>query len=162
MTLWYCGPLHLVEIADKANFDLSTLFRIVTDLEGRKLLQRANHKRRGRTYAVELSAAGVKIVRRLLPIALEHEQALLSSLSDGEQLILIELLIRLSQAVANNSRATQGPASHPVSAKGSQRSRATRHLHVQVEHPSAAGNHQFSRPRAVAAHKRKASTRRVR
>jgi DNA-binding MarR family transcriptional regulator len=162
MTLWYCGALHLVEIADRANFDLSTLFRIVADLESRKLLQRANHKRRGRTYAVGLSAAGIKIVRRLLPIALEHEQILLSGLSDGEQLMLIELLNRLSQTVANNSRTAQGAASHPISAKGSARSFAARHFRTQVDHPSAAGNDRVRHPRAMASRKTKAPTRRVR
>jgi DNA-binding MarR family transcriptional regulator len=162
MTLWYCGPLHLVEIADRANFDLSTLFRIVADLEGRKMLQRASHKRRGRTYAVELSAAAIKVIRRLLPIALEQEQALLSGLSAGEQLILIELLNRLSDTVATNGRAPQGPASRPTSAHEPNRSLATLHLRAQVDYPPSAGKGRFRHPQAVAVRKRKASTRRVR
>ena len=160
VTLWYCGAMHLVEIADKANFDLSTLFRIVEDLEARRLLQRTNRKRRGRTYAVELTPAGVKVVRHLLPLAREHELKLLSPLSDGERLLLIELLDRLAQAVASKNQVALEPISRSRRSGDANRAPA-RHFRLQVEDPLQ-GKDNSSRQRAAIARKRETSGRRVR
>jgi DNA-binding MarR family transcriptional regulator len=99
LILWQFGPLHLIEIANRANFDLSTLSRVVADLQERSLVRRALTRRRGRNFAVKLTRAGTNVVRSLLPIALDHEASVLAGLSPGERLLLIELLQRLAANV---------------------------------------------------------------
>jgi DNA-binding MarR family transcriptional regulator len=161
MALRYGGPLHLVEIADKANFDLSTLFRIVEDLEARKLLQRANHKRRGRTYAVELSPTGAKIVDRLLPIALDHEQKLLAALSDGERIILIEVLNRLWHAVSESVGTDRELGSRREGANDATVRPIRVHIRSQVDRTGTARQDRSIRRRAMMGREQKAPIRRV-
>jgi DNA-binding MarR family transcriptional regulator len=99
-TLWHTGPLKLVQLAAKANFDLSTLSRVVSELETRGLLARGA----GRGVSASLTPAGAALVETLLPLAHESEEKALSVLSPGERAILVELLHKLDRAVRGHPR----------------------------------------------------------
>jgi len=95
-TLWHTGPLRLIQLAEKGNFDISTLSRVISDLETRGFVRRAE-SRRGRRPSVELSPMGYACIESLLPAAVKLESKALAALSPGERLILVELLHKLDQ-----------------------------------------------------------------
>jgi DNA-binding MarR family transcriptional regulator len=95
-TLWNRGPLELSEIALLANFELSTLSRVVDGLEEQGLVARLPPGGgRGVRRRIKLSAQGRRTIRRLLPLAERCEQQLLAGLSAGEVAQLRHLLGRL-------------------------------------------------------------------
>ena len=64
--LWWHKSLYLVEIAELANFELSTLSRIIAELELRKLVRRSTNRRRGKSFAVELTSRRDTLGRALV------------------------------------------------------------------------------------------------
>lgn len=107
-TLWHTGPLKLAPLADKANFDLSTLSRVVSDLERRGLLRRANHGRSQRP-AIELTRKGAACVEALLPSSATLEKKMLAILSPGEAMLLVELLKKLNGQLGQMGFARPAP-----------------------------------------------------
>jgi DNA-binding MarR family transcriptional regulator len=94
-TLAYVGPQQMIELASLANFEISTLSRVVTGLERDRLLKRVDGEARNR--GVALTIRGAKLVERLRPIALKYEAAALSDFTPAERQTLIALLCRLHQ-----------------------------------------------------------------
>jgi DNA-binding MarR family transcriptional regulator len=96
-TLAHCGPRYMVELATLANFEISTLSRVVAGLERERLVKRVNGEVGARNRRVALTARGRKVVMKLSPIALRHEEAALKEFSVAEHKLLISLLGRLHQ-----------------------------------------------------------------
>jgi MarR family transcriptional regulator, organic hydroperoxide resistance regulator len=107
-TLSLCGPLGLSEIALLANFDLSTLSRVVDGLEADGLVVRLSAPGRGVRRRIQLAQRGRALVARLEPIAARHEQRLLRGLSHDERVQLTALLRRV-RANALEERTTTRP-----------------------------------------------------
>ena len=110
MTLWrvihslrHLGPTPLVQLAGFANFDISTLSRVVSDLETRGLVTRTKTSH-GRRPAAMLTNAGEACVQRLMPEVFGLEAELLEVLSAGERQLLIELLQKLDARIGNMAR----------------------------------------------------------
>jgi DNA-binding MarR family transcriptional regulator len=94
-TLAHVGPRYMVELASLANFEISTLSRVVAGLERQGLIKRVNGDVGARNRCIVLTARGEKIVKKLSPIVLKHESAALSGFSAGEHKKLISLLCKL-------------------------------------------------------------------
>jgi MarR family transcriptional regulator, organic hydroperoxide resistance regulator len=98
-TLAYVGSQQMVELAALANFEISTLSRVVAGLERDGLLKRVDGESRNRGIA--LTPRGAKLIERLSPIALKYEAAALSDFTPAERQQLIALLCRLHQNLEN-------------------------------------------------------------
>lgn len=94
-TLAHVGPRYLVELANLANFDISTLSRVVAGLEGARLIKRVNGDVGARNRRVTLTARGQKIVTAFTPTILEHEAAALKGFRSSERKQLVKLLNRM-------------------------------------------------------------------
>lgn len=94
-TLAHLGPCQMVELAALANFEISTLSRLVATLERERLVKRVNGETGARNRCIVLTARGKKIVAKLRPLALRHETAALSDFSAAEHKQLISLLCKL-------------------------------------------------------------------
>jgi DNA-binding MarR family transcriptional regulator len=102
-TLWHQGPLQLTDLANSANFDLSTLSRVVAGLEEDGLLQRLAPAARGQRRPVVLSAAGERLVESLAPLDTKLEGQLIANLSAHERAMLIQLLHKLDYNLSDES-----------------------------------------------------------
>ena len=94
-TLWHRGPLLLSEIAASANFDVSTLSRVIGGLEDGGLVKRLRATGPGQRRRVGLSRAGEKLIESLAPTDRLFEERLLSGLSATERALLITLLDKM-------------------------------------------------------------------
>ncbi len=94
-TLAHVGPRHMVELAALANFEISTLSRVVAGLERERLVKRINGEVGARNRRIALTARGRRVVEKLSPIALRHEAAALIDFSVAEHKQLIFLLRKL-------------------------------------------------------------------
>jgi DNA-binding MarR family transcriptional regulator len=90
----------------------SRLVALIDALESRGLLERRPHETDRRSYALHLTDAGSSTLQAISRIAREHQNALLTALSDDEQRQLADLLQRVA--------AQQGliPSVHPGYAGG--------------------------------------------
>jgi DNA-binding MarR family transcriptional regulator len=108
--LFDTGPLRLVELADKGNFELSTLSRAISNLEAKGLLTEVVGPRTGRRGAVQLTPEGRKLVRLMLPVVSFWEERALAGFTAGERELLIELLHRIRKNVAVPDESAAGVA----------------------------------------------------
>jgi DNA-binding MarR family transcriptional regulator len=92
-TLAHVGPRQMIELADLANFEISTLSRVVAALERNGLVKRIQGEARNR--GIKLTARGNKLVERLSPIAFKYEAAALGDFTPTEREQLVALLYRL-------------------------------------------------------------------
>lgn len=95
MTLWHHGALHLVQVARLSNFRISTLSRVVTRCEERGLVQRLENRGTNRTPKIDLTAKGRKLVADSLGIFVQREKAALEGLTEGQRVMLLEMLQRI-------------------------------------------------------------------
>lgn len=97
LALFHHGPLRISDVATLTIFELSTLSRVVADLEKKGLISRLKKHGKGRIRQISLAPKGEELVKRLLPIAQAHEASSTQGLSAGERALLIELLHRMRQ-----------------------------------------------------------------
>src|SRR5690606_8502574 len=88
---------QMVEIAEHANFEISTLSRAVADLEAKQYIERNEAEDSQRIKLISLAPRGEQIIQEMLPVALQQEAATLEVLSAGERLMLVELLNKLDR-----------------------------------------------------------------
>ena len=74
----------------------SRLVAIVDELESKNLLERRPHERDRRSYALHLTEKGKSTLQAIGKIAREHQQALLTALSEDEQAALADVLQRVA------------------------------------------------------------------
>jgi DNA-binding MarR family transcriptional regulator len=72
------------------------LVALVDELESKGLLERRPHESDRRSYALHLTEAGQSTLQAIGRIARDHQQALLSGLSEEEQRELAALLQRVA------------------------------------------------------------------
>ena len=75
--------------------DRSTVVSVIDRLEGRGLVRRAPHSTDGRSYALQLSALGLRRFAEALKRVYKHEQRVARRLSAVERRKLLELLRRI-------------------------------------------------------------------
>jgi len=104
------GSQRQIDIVDLTSIEASTLSRLVTRLVRMGLVMRTRSANSNREVAVELSAKGAALVGRLIPIALEYEQAAIAGLSREETLMLKRCLRRVYGNMKGRSATSAAPA----------------------------------------------------
>ncbi len=95
-TLWHRGPLFLTDVARQANFDLSTLSRVVQGLEASGWVRRLPESNgRGKSHGIELTVRGTQLVESLVAYDQELMAKLLRGFTRDERSTLMDLLKRM-------------------------------------------------------------------
>ncbi len=84
--------LTQAQLVERTGIDRSTLADIVARLLGRGLIQRRRAKNDARAYAIKLSAAGARALRRSQPAADATDSRLLAALNPSRRQDLLESL----------------------------------------------------------------------
>jgi DNA-binding MarR family transcriptional regulator len=87
-------------LSERTSIEVSTLSRVLDGLEGKKLVRRRRVAEDARAVHVELTAAGAKLTKRIIPLARRYEEVALAGLSKGEARALKALLVRLYDNMA--------------------------------------------------------------
>jgi MarR family transcriptional regulator, organic hydroperoxide resistance regulator len=103
------GSQRQIDIVDLTSIEASTLSRLVTRLARMDLVMRTRSANSNREVAVELSAKGAALVGRLIPIALQYEQAAIAGLSREETLMLKRCLRRVYGNMKGRSATSAAP-----------------------------------------------------
>lgn len=85
------------ELGTAVGIDRSTMVAVIDRLENRGWVVRAPSQTDRRSYALELSAEGERLVSELIPKVQEHERAMLGELTGEEQKTLAGLLRRIQR-----------------------------------------------------------------
>jgi DNA-binding MarR family transcriptional regulator len=92
--MWSCTAQH---IADTTRMHKTRVSRAIANLVKRDLIERASNADDRREMELRLTKSGRAMYTELVPLALERERALLSSLNDEELRSLNEALDRLEE-----------------------------------------------------------------
>jgi DNA-binding MarR family transcriptional regulator len=84
-------------VAERMLVSRATITGVLDSLERRDLARRAIHPDDGRMRQVEITPAGRRLVRRLVPAVHKFERDLMTALDDGELARLLGQLARLQQ-----------------------------------------------------------------
>ena len=87
--------LSIADLSAYAVVPHSTLSRLLTRLEGDKLVQRSGETPDGRTARLLITARGRKLYERILPLATGWRDEALVGFSAGEKQVLLGLLRRM-------------------------------------------------------------------
>ncbi|MGH7003718.1 MAG: MarR family winged helix-turn-helix transcriptional regulator, partial [Alphaproteobacteria bacterium] len=110
------GPQSLGVLAQRTSIHISTLSRLIGQMERMKLIRRRRVVGNGRTVEIGLLALGRARCRRFLPVALALERRMTKAFAEAELAPLRAALSRLYDAVAADSvsNATRGTKSNPM------------------------------------------------
>jgi DNA-binding MarR family transcriptional regulator len=86
------------ELAKRLRMHASRLVAFVDELEKKELLQRKSSAEDRRVYALYLTEKGTETLKLIGQVAREHQRALCAPLSDEEQILLADLLLRIAQS----------------------------------------------------------------
>jgi DNA-binding MarR family transcriptional regulator len=92
------GELSQQQLADRLDADKSHVVRLIDQLEQRGLVTRAADPTDRRRHRIELTPAGRKLSRAVMPIAETAEAAHLETLSASERRTLADLLRRVLES----------------------------------------------------------------
>lgn len=106
------GSLNMKELADDLHLSVSTLTRVVDQLEAKKLVRRDRGDRDRRVCRVEPTGRGRALWQRLETELMEIDEEILSQLSSREREAVIRVLRRLAEATDawRARKAAQGAA----------------------------------------------------
>jgi DNA-binding MarR family transcriptional regulator len=112
------GSQRQIDVVDLTSIEASTLSRLVSRLIRMGLVTRTRAANSNREVAVELSAKGVALVSRLIPIALAYEQAAIAGLSREETLVLKRCLRRVYGNMKSRSAISMAPVTYRTPSRG--------------------------------------------
>jgi DNA-binding MarR family transcriptional regulator len=95
------GPQRLGELSRLATIEVSTLSRLVGQMQGRGLLRRERCGRDARAVNVALTVQGEAITDRIIPLALDCERMALRGMSEAEVALLKRLLLHVYENMAD-------------------------------------------------------------
>jgi DNA-binding MarR family transcriptional regulator len=87
--------LKQTELARATHLDRSTVVTVIDNLEKRGLVERRAAAVDRRSNALQLTAEGTVLLRRLKRMVTEHEKRLAKNLSENEQASLVRLLQKI-------------------------------------------------------------------
>lgn len=93
--LWHDGAQRIGDLAELTSIEISTLSRLLTSMQQRKLVNRSRARSDARVVMVELTARGLTTTKRLVPAAVELEDSLLVGFDEQDSVTLKNLLSRL-------------------------------------------------------------------
>jgi len=124
------GPQSLNGLAEKTAIEPSTLSRLVTRMQRKRLISRTRSTEDGRMVHVRLAKAGRTLMDTLGPVGARYEDTLLETLTDEQRTLLSDSLRRLYEA--GQRAAAEAPKLPPTeslrknAAQGSDSSRTRR------------------------------------
>lgn len=86
------------ELAKRLRMHASRLVAFVDELEKKGLLQRQNSAEDRRVYALRLTEKGAETLKLIGQVARDHQRALCAPLSEEEQILFADLLLRIAQS----------------------------------------------------------------
>ncbi len=89
------GAMRQTDLADALRIDRTTIMNTVDSLQTAALIGRHPYPGDRRAYEVRITAAGEKMIRRMLPALAEAEDRFLARLDSEERKQLLALLSRL-------------------------------------------------------------------
>ena len=98
------GELNPTEIATQTSMDKARVTRAIKELNAKRCLVRRRHEGDNRAYRLRLSATGLALYRRIVPLALAWEAELLGALDTAEYRDLLRIIDKLAQRVASLQR----------------------------------------------------------
>jgi MarR family transcriptional regulator, organic hydroperoxide resistance regulator len=93
--LWENGDQRLSELADRTSIDISTLSRLLVNLQRKQFIVRRRSGLDGRALSVSLTDRGRDMAERIIPIAARYEEVATRGLVDADVRRLKKTLIRL-------------------------------------------------------------------
>lgn len=99
--LWHGGEQKAGDLMAATSIEQSTLSRLVTAMEKRKLLTRRRSDSDARTVVVKLTEDGRKLTKELIPYALRNERIALRGFSEEEVDQLLKMLARIYENAAD-------------------------------------------------------------
>jgi MarR family transcriptional regulator, organic hydroperoxide resistance regulator len=93
--LWQRDGQRLGDLSEMTTVEISTLSRLVGELQSRGLLSRTRPDSNGRTVEISLTKAGRVLVERLIPLAQRHEQISLSGFAPDEVAVFNTSLVKI-------------------------------------------------------------------
>jgi DNA-binding MarR family transcriptional regulator len=94
------GARRQIDLAERTSIDASTLSRLIKTVQALGYVTRARSRASGREVAVTLTPRGQAVVRALIPIALDCEEAAAGGLSARERATLKALLRRVHETLS--------------------------------------------------------------
>lgn len=102
------GPLTLNELASQLYLDKSTVSRVVTAIERKKLLRRQPHEEDRRAVLLALTDAGQRLYEGIRDDIEERERRLIADFDPDVRAAMIELIGRLAEAAKGRVSTTGG------------------------------------------------------
>ena len=99
------GPMSPSALSDRLIVTRATVTGVLDSLEGRGFVRRSANPDDRRSLVVEISPAGLKVLKRLRTLVHRNEKAWLGVLSDADLRAYIELLHRIQDSLADASEA---------------------------------------------------------
>jgi DNA-binding MarR family transcriptional regulator len=93
------GAQRQIDLAAQTSIDASTLSRLIKTVQALGFVTRSRSRSSGREVAVALTPRGQAVVRSLIPIALDCEEAAAGALSARERATLKALLRRIHETL---------------------------------------------------------------
>jgi DNA-binding MarR family transcriptional regulator len=94
------GPLTQQTLCGRTIMDKVTVMRAAQGLLRRRLIRRLPNAEDGRSHRLMMTAAGRRLYRRIVPLALAYQAQLLRGIERSDIMRLDELLRRLEQAAS--------------------------------------------------------------
>ncbi len=104
-------------LAELVGADRTTIVPMLRGMERLGYVRRTRARHDRRATEVRITASGRAIVRRLVPLAEEHERRMVEGLSTAEQAALLKALERLRTNLAGNAPGAGAPGPRPASAR---------------------------------------------
>ena len=93
--LWHRGELKVTDLIVDTSIEQSTLSRLLVAMEKKHLLTRRRNTSDARTVIVQLTPAGKKLTKELIPYALRNERIALRGFAPEEVDQLLSMLSRV-------------------------------------------------------------------
>ena len=116
-----CREASVGRLSIATSIELSTLSRLLVAMERRGLLRRRRASGDARSVLVELSAAGARATRRIIPTAVRYQEIALRDFAPADAEALKAMLVRVYGNVAaleEEARRPPQPRRKTVSAAG--------------------------------------------
>jgi DNA-binding MarR family transcriptional regulator len=99
--LWHHGELKVTDLMVDTSIEQSTLSRLLVTMEKKNLLTRRRNTSDARTVLVQLTPAGKKLTKELIPYALRNERVALRGFAPEEVDQLYSMLSRVYENAAD-------------------------------------------------------------
>jgi DNA-binding MarR family transcriptional regulator len=95
VALWESGGQTLSQLSERTSMDISTLSRLVANLQRKRLLLRGRSGSDGRALHLDLTARGRLLTDKIIPIARRYEEVAIRGMSEADIRRLKSLLVRI-------------------------------------------------------------------